>query len=97
MCDAAVAGFMLLLVSRGECWTLHGYPYLLQLVCNLCAGMEDVGSGVFQLAALQASGLIPQLLPHSTGQIMARLHRAARAGSSEALLALSHRFMQVGL
>lgn len=57
--------------------------------------MDEAAAATYDLGALQAVGLLPGHVPASTGHAILRLHRAAKAGSTEALMALADRFMRV--
>lgn len=55
-------------------------------------GLDTAASGLFTLAALQGTGVLPpSLARRSSAEVLMRLHRAAQAGSTEAQLALSDR------
>ncbi|EFJ43476.1 hypothetical protein VOLCADRAFT_96342 [Volvox carteri f. nagariensis] len=70
-------------------------PLLLEVAESRHAGLHAAAAATFQLAALQASGVLPpELLPHDPLGAAVALHQAARAGSLEALMALADRHEQ---
>eukprot|EP00798_Chlamydomonas_sp_ICE-L_P030619 gene30619-35630_t len=69
-------------------WTEEGWRQFLG------SGMEVAGRATFNMAALQAAGVVPDILPRNPAQAMVQLFRAAGVGNMQALMALADRFTQ---
>ncbi|GIL89216.1 hypothetical protein Vretifemale_17068 [Volvox reticuliferus] len=70
-------------------------PLVLEVAESRHAGLHAAAAATFQLAALQASGVMPpDVLPYDPMSAALALHQAARAGSLEALMSLADRYTQ---